>query len=168
MLFTSAFWVLPLTYLYLPKSARAYLFPHSVEIHYFFAAAPLVLTPFVRNQRKRVAFPSVFLRNSPNKSVGQSRVHGSEGGMTRLETLIELNFLNSSLSSNSRQQYLSQQYLPPPLNGALDSHPRYRDLQGKMTLIHMDEFVDMLFREKTVCDVTMPGAHYYCYYDYYY
>ena len=29
------FWVLPLTYLYLPKSARAYLFPQSVKIHYF-------------------------------------------------------------------------------------------------------------------------------------
>ena len=27
----------------------AYLFPQSVNIHYF-AAAPLVLTPFVRNQ----------------------------------------------------------------------------------------------------------------------
>ena len=29
------FWVLPLTYVYLPKSARAYLVPLSVEIHYF-------------------------------------------------------------------------------------------------------------------------------------
>ena len=59
----------------------------------------------------------------------------SEGGMIRLETLIELKFLNSSFlslssdtelvqtiprreirgkSSDSRQQYLSQQY-PPPL-----------------------------------------------------
>ena len=46
--------------------------------------------------------------------------------MTRLETLIELEFLNSSFSSlssyltvpfssNSRQQYLSQEY-PPPLS----------------------------------------------------
>ena len=44
------FWVLPLTYFYLPKSARAYrtayLFP-SVKF-VAFAAAPLVLTPFVR------------------------------------------------------------------------------------------------------------------------
>ena len=53
-----------------------------------------------------------------------------EGGMIRLETLIELIFLDSSfsslssslnwtsgpLSSNSRQQYLSQQYPTPPLN----------------------------------------------------
>ena len=29
------FWVLPLTYLYLPKSAGAYLFPQSLKIHYF-------------------------------------------------------------------------------------------------------------------------------------
>ena len=45
------FWVLPLTYSYLPKSARAYLFPQSVKF-ITFAAAPLVLTPFVRNQVK--------------------------------------------------------------------------------------------------------------------
>ena len=32
---TGTFWVLPLTYFTLPKSARAYLFPQSVEIHYF-------------------------------------------------------------------------------------------------------------------------------------
>ena len=57
-----------------------------------------------------------------------TRPRDSEGGMMWLETLIELKFLNSSfsslsscwhwtngsLSSNSRQQYLSQQY-PPPL-----------------------------------------------------
>ena len=41
------FWSLPFTY-YLPKSARAYLFPQSVKF-ITFAAAPLVLTPFVRN-----------------------------------------------------------------------------------------------------------------------
>ena len=29
------FWVVPLTYFYLPKSARAYLFPQHVKIHYF-------------------------------------------------------------------------------------------------------------------------------------
>ena len=32
---TGTFWVLPLTYFYIPKSARAYLFPQSVETHYF-------------------------------------------------------------------------------------------------------------------------------------
>ena len=43
------FWVLPLPYFYLPKSARAHLFPQSVKIRTS-AAASLVLTPFVRNQ----------------------------------------------------------------------------------------------------------------------
>ena len=32
-----AFWVLPLTYFYLPKSARAYLFPQSVKTHYLYS-----------------------------------------------------------------------------------------------------------------------------------
>ena len=41
------FRVLPLTYLYLPKSARAYLFPQSVKI-ITSAVAPVVSTPFVR------------------------------------------------------------------------------------------------------------------------
>ena len=48
-LFLSTFWVLPLTYFDLPQSARAHIFPQSVKRNYF-AAAPLVLTPFVRNQ----------------------------------------------------------------------------------------------------------------------
>jgi len=33
---------------------------------------------------------------------------------------------------------------------------RYRNIQGKLSLIHMDEFIDWLLREETVCDVTMP------------
>ena len=45
------FGVLPLTYFYIPKSARVYFSPKFVKTHYItFAAAPLVLTPFVRNQ----------------------------------------------------------------------------------------------------------------------
>ena len=47
MFLTETFWLLPLTYFYLPKSARAYLFPQSVEIHFLFAAAPFLLTPFL-------------------------------------------------------------------------------------------------------------------------
>ena len=43
------FWVLPLTYLYVPKSARAYLFPHNLSKVITFAEAPLALTPFVHN-----------------------------------------------------------------------------------------------------------------------
>ena len=37
------FWVLPLTYLYLPKSARAYLFP-ICQIHYF-CSGPISVDP---------------------------------------------------------------------------------------------------------------------------
>ena len=43
------FWVLPLTYF--PKGARAYPFPPICRNSLTVAAAPLVLTPFVRNQK---------------------------------------------------------------------------------------------------------------------
>ena len=38
------FWVLPLTYFYLPKRARAYLFPESVKIGYF-CSGPISVDP---------------------------------------------------------------------------------------------------------------------------
>ena len=44
------FSVLPLPYLYLPKSARAHLFVPNLSKFTTFAAALLVLTPFVRDQ----------------------------------------------------------------------------------------------------------------------
>lgn len=34
---------------------------------------------------------------------------------------------------------------------------RFRDITGKISIIHMDEFIDWLLREETVCEVTMPG-----------
>ena len=40
------FWVLPLTYFHIPKSARAYLFPRSVKIRYFCSQTPISLYPF--------------------------------------------------------------------------------------------------------------------------
>ena len=43
------FRILPLIYVYIPKSARGYPFLQSVKF-ITFAVAPLVLTPFVRNQ----------------------------------------------------------------------------------------------------------------------
>ena len=46
MLFdTGTFWVLPLTYLYIPKSARAYLFPQCVKVHYLFCSGPVSVDP---------------------------------------------------------------------------------------------------------------------------
>ena len=38
------FWVLPLTYFYLPKGARAYLFPQSIRIRYF-CSGPIRVDP---------------------------------------------------------------------------------------------------------------------------
>ena len=35
------FWVLPLTYFYLPKSARAYLFPQSARNKHYFCSGPI-------------------------------------------------------------------------------------------------------------------------------
>ena len=57
------FGVLPLTYAYLHKSARAYLFPQSVKL-ITFAAAPLVVTPFVRNQLLHTLIYVVCVRGS--------------------------------------------------------------------------------------------------------
>jgi len=34
---------------------------------------------------------------------------------------------------------------------------RYRNIQGKLSLIHMDELIDWLFNEETIVDVTMPA-----------
>ena len=46
------FGVLPLTYLYLPKSARAYLFPQSVRINYF-CSGPISVDPVCPAATKR-------------------------------------------------------------------------------------------------------------------
>ena len=39
------FLVLPLTYFYLPKSARAYLFPQSFKMNYFCCSGPISVDP---------------------------------------------------------------------------------------------------------------------------
>ena len=51
------FSVFLLTYFYISKSARAYFFPNLSQF-ITFAAAPLVLTPFVRNQDATQQLPS--------------------------------------------------------------------------------------------------------------
>ena len=48
------FWVLPLTYFYLPKSARAYLFPQSVKIHCF-CSGPVSVDPIFTLPQKGYA-----------------------------------------------------------------------------------------------------------------
>ena len=54
------FWVLPLTCFYLPKSARAYLFPQSVEIHYF-RSGPISVDP-ICPQPRHPQRPRLLLR----------------------------------------------------------------------------------------------------------
>ena len=70
-----------------------------------------------------------------------------EGGMIRLETLIELKFIdsscsslssycndtNSSLSSNSRQRYLSQRYPPPSCMSPCMCAPRTSSAQSRQS-----------------------------------
>ena len=60
----------PVNLLYLPKSARAYLFPQSVKF-ITSAAAPLVLTPFVRNQG------DLERTKGAHTAAGQSLTHSS-------------------------------------------------------------------------------------------
>ena len=50
----------PVNLLYLPESARAYLSPNLSKF-VTFAAAPLVLTSFVRNQKVGLPFPSISI-----------------------------------------------------------------------------------------------------------
>ena len=50
MILTGTFWVLPLTYLYLPNSARTYLFPQSVKIRYF-CSGPIRVDPICPQPR---------------------------------------------------------------------------------------------------------------------
>ena len=50
------FWVLPLTYMYLPKSARACLFSQSVKVHYF-CSGPISVDP-ICPQPNRIPDPN--------------------------------------------------------------------------------------------------------------
>ena len=45
------FWVLPLSYFYLPKSARAYRFPQSVKINHF-CSGPISVDPICPQPRQ--------------------------------------------------------------------------------------------------------------------
>ena len=63
------FWVLPLAYSYPPKSARAYSSPNLTKI-ITFAAAPLVLTPFVRNQAARLCQANGVTPSSLRRKAG--------------------------------------------------------------------------------------------------
>ena len=53
---TATFWVLPLIYVYLPKIARAYLFPQSVEMRYF-CSGPISVHPGCCPQPTQASHP---------------------------------------------------------------------------------------------------------------
>ena len=55
------FWVLPLTYFHLPKSARAYLFPQSVKIHYF-CSRPISVDPTCPRPKALIPHTIIFLK----------------------------------------------------------------------------------------------------------
>ena len=65
------FWVLPLTCFYPPKSDRAYHLSKFIT----FAAAPLVLTPFVRNQGEEGDRLLRRLAAGERRAVGAVRAH---------------------------------------------------------------------------------------------
>ena len=95
------FWVFPLTSFYLTKSARAYFFPKSVNMYYF-RSGPMSVYP-IWPQSKGGEGPDERRLDEgagqgadeadaarPEARPAAERGH-SEGGMMRLETLIELN-----------------------------------------------------------------------------
>ena len=57
------FWVLKLTCFYLPKSARAYLFPQSVKINYF-CSGPMSVDPIRPQPRNASQGVSAVARGS--------------------------------------------------------------------------------------------------------
>ena len=83
------FWVLPLTYVYLPKSARAYLFPQSIKIVYFCSGpvSAAVLTPVVRNQalRNQVRARAQHHGRGPREGARQRGLQGRGGSLLRLQ-----------------------------------------------------------------------------------
>ena len=57
---SGTFWVLQLTYFYLPKSARAYLFPEYVKMHYF-CSGPMNVDPICPQPNDSCASACQFL-----------------------------------------------------------------------------------------------------------
>ena len=66
----------PVNLLSSSQSVRAYLFPQSDKIYYFCAAAPLVLTPFVRNQDS--SHGSQALPHVPHAASGVAAARGHD------------------------------------------------------------------------------------------
>ena len=54
------FWVFPFTYFYIPKSARTYLFPRSVKIHYV-CGGPISVDPICPQPRYTADLSTMIL-----------------------------------------------------------------------------------------------------------
>ena len=99
------FWVLPLTYFYLPKRARAYLFPQSVKSPYFFSG-PISVDPIRPQPRQEVEGREARGRaDIPPHPPGLGRGDDAVGNPQRAQIveceLLELKLLNSIFSSLS-------------------------------------------------------------------
>ena len=113
---TGTFWVLPLTYFDIPKSARAYLFSQSVKIHYFcsgpisvdpicpqpsFLQCPAVRNALLRGSSQRLS----AAQGLPNPHSFQGRVQRKKrnGGRLHPISLLALSlprFVNSTFPGN--------------------------------------------------------------------
>ena len=73
--------------------------------------------------------------------------------------LFELKFVSStfSLSSNSRQQYLSQQYHPPPLDPDGAGSCRDQDFCAPSSQVFSNSFASMSCAEMHVCESHQRG-----------
>ena len=75
------FWVLPLTYLYIPKSARAYLFPQSIK-HNCFCIVPISVGPICPQPRRSHWIESLWSPMMSGMETGRSSL--SERARTHL------------------------------------------------------------------------------------
>ena len=77
-----AFWVVPLTYFSLPKSARAYLFPQYVRIHYL-CSGPISVDPICPQPRRTSSTPG---RSTSSRCSLGTATTGSTSSPTRSGT----------------------------------------------------------------------------------
>ena len=78
------FWVLPLTYLSHPESARAYISPRSVKSHYLFATGPVIVDPICPQpnfgHENSPLIINIMLESNPLKSINVSTEIGRSVG----------------------------------------------------------------------------------------
>ena len=68
------FWVLPLICVYIPKSARAYLFPPSVKAHVFCSGSPICVDPICPQPRSTATTWPPFCASSGGVSARRGTI----------------------------------------------------------------------------------------------